>query len=469
MERPDTSPRPAPRAGRPLACALLLLVSIAHAQGPPPFRIDGAAIHRVETGLSERLHLRYPLWYPGPDSTTLALQAYSKNGVEGIVTVPAVSRQVLGGQVRASSTTMPPGIDPDRELLRTASCVPGSWYAWGDPGRPVSSGLLYVSNQSKVAKMGHTVFGGPSSLWFKGRLLAAAGGDTCLANPSQVPASPVIVCALGRRADVSAIAALTAEDPRPRVLFAAHDTSAYAPALSPDGKLVAFLQTTSARTFPMLNLMALNQGPGGITAGRPQFSSPFRESSTEDLGTVTAFSWCPRTFKLPRWGEYGLIAYYRQVITARDDAADGEDRYDLWIVPVSLQSRKLMTKFAFRVVENVSIERSQQSLPPSWRSTKQDGETTYLFFLKAKLMENPLQVARIVPDMHLSLGKIPAQTWEMGPWSGKQEARPINVSVSCSGDGRFLALTAQGAATEVRTATQENVYYEQAYIVPLVP
>lgn len=443
---------------RNLALFLVLAAGTASAQPEPkkPFRIVPGEVRRVETTLPKDFSFRQPVWTsPGSDSTCLALQAYAVAGVHAIVTVPAVARQMAGNGSVSAGLSFPSGLK-DRAGFPNAMLLLGSWYSYKEPKGPSDFGLLYSSNA--FIQLGRAQFPATAkkqAIWFGGARFLEAAGDSSTTSPSSIPSSPLVLCRVGALGTPGDLGAFRLRDKRLWNLTKTPLLSEDRPSLSPDGKVMAYLVASQAEAKRTLNVMALKVSPTGAVSGTPQFPGDASEARSA-LGLVADFSWCPRTFSVPGRGPYGLIAYYRQRLIA---GAGGKQAsaFDLWVVPVSGTGR-LKTSEAFEVARDIYFETGQVTItPPAWHP---DGE--HIFYLSSRGTVNPLQVAEIRQDTHQGATSRAVPVWSLEVWPKNTEFQPQNVSVACSGDGKFLSLIALG-----RTTANDNTYYQQAYIVPL--
>ena len=447
-----------PRCLQALLLALVAGTAFAQAKTEPPFHIVPGEVRRIETGLPEDFNFRQPIWtLPGSDSTSLALQAYAVTGVHAIVTVPAVARQMARDGKVTVGLTYPPSLK-DRAGFKDAMLLLGSWYSYREKGKPPVFGLLYSSNAiTQFGKARFSATAKKQSLWFGGAALLEARGDTAITEPNSIPASPVVVCRYGALGTPGDLGAFRVQEQCRWNLTNTPSISEDRPALSPDGKVVAYLVTSQAEAKQTLNVMPLKSSPTGILSGTPQFPGDASDARRA-LGIVAAFSWCPKTFVDPGRGTYNIIAYYRQRVIA-GLGGKPESAFDLWVVPVSAAGR-LMTTEAFEAARDVYFEYNQVTVaPPAWHP---DGE--HLFYLSTRPGVNPLQVADIGPTAHGATPGRVVPVWSLEVWSQDAKSQPQNVSVACSGDGRFLSLIALG-----RSMSNENIYYEQAYVVPIHP
>jgi len=449
-----------PAARRPMdACpammrALVLVLSLAPALGTTggaqtsaPFAIDPNGIVLVEAGSPTQCHLRQPIWSP-PDGpkVSLALQSYVVDGFSGIVIVDDVPAQIAGSKVMA--TRHLPVLDWTSLAVQNARLWPGGWFLGTYDGK-LHQDFLYSANaqgngrRAKYISPLHSIYIGEN------QLSADAGED--LLFPSQAPGSQLTACQIGVLGEQGDIAAFTPERPQPVNLTSTHDITETMPARCPNADIIAYVEFGPKDPGPALNVLGVTTAGDRLVAKR-QFTDGGRESRSR-LGIVDGFAWCPRVFGTTVQG-YGLIAYYRRRETSSTNPTDV--RRDLYVVPVSLRSKTLLIEQAVRVFEDVSVEFGQiDPTPPAWHP---QGE--YLFFLQFRPGTNPLHVAHIPRTSNLAAARNSIEVWPMEVWTGGSP--PVNLAVSCSGDGRYLAIIAAGNAPQ-----NAGILYNDAYILPL--
>ena len=460
-------PRRRRRSAIGAASLLVLSLSVSRSssdQSTAPFSVDHERMTLVELSAKGDYHLRKPLWTgAAAGANHLALQAYLPNGFRAVVIAPDVSGQMAGGKVVAS-VSIPASIG---ELgAQTANLLLGAWHT----GRK-GPALLFSANTGQ--RRGALVFSRdvPLSIWemdptdqavglrkiVEGREGAAV---VDMSFPHTFPGCPLVVSEFGAwgSTDSRDLAAFRAITPQPVVLFRTPRVAERLPQLCPDPNqdatsfVVAFLETSAARSGdPALNCARIEIAPIGALTATPQFKDGGMES-LRALGVVDGFSWCPAVFKDELRGSYGLLAYYRREVSA--DLSDV--RRELWVVPVSTTG-KILSTLAFRVHPSVEVELSPiDPGAPSWDPT---GE--YLFFLDFRPGTNPAHVAHLPRAIHLQGGAARVSSWPLDEWSNVL-SKPLNKSISCSGDGAYLALVATGQLPQ-----NPEIHYDHAYVVPI--
>ena len=428
----------------------------------PPITIDTGNVAKIELPFKADYHLRQPLWAPEEAGSLLALQAYLAGGFRGLVIAKDVNKQLASGRVAVSLQI--PAFDFAAPAARSAILMLGTWYAVGD-----GVDLVYSANASAVRGAVQYPSSAPYTIWRQVVLggtpetksvcdTRVSGQVVPMTFPSSVPGQPIIVSEMGRWGTANSdIAAFTIVGGVAYNLTKTDELAESTPLLCPNPDpaappVVAYLESDIGEPSPALNCLLITSARDGSMTATRQYQDRGAESR-RNLGTVSAFSWCPRTFRDPNRGSYGLIAYYRQEISKQSES---DVHHELWIVPVSLKG-KILANQAFRVHSSVSVESSKLDItPPAW-----DPSGEYLYFLEFKPGTNPLWVARITSDMHLAGNKAPVPAWPLNAWAHLESA-PVNLSVSCSGDGNYLAIVAVGRAPH-----NENIQYDQAYVLPV--
>ncbi len=433
-------------AGSLFLVGLLFCCPNARGQGEPPFKIDLAGMAEFDPGLPGDFHLRQPRWTPGEAAGChLALQAYKKRGIKGIVIANDVPAQMGGGKVHAS-LKLPPMPFNSAAVARAVLYV-GTWFADSRV-----EALLYAANSNRD-QTGYSSAG--QSIWLdRVRLASASEEDLCF--PSCAPGSPLIVCEMGRWGQTGGdLAGFTLDDPTPRKLTKTPDLAESRPARCPfrDADVVAYLEARPGMQTGVLNAMVVSRTANHQMSAARCFVDGGTESR-KTLGLVRGFAWAPRTFHIAGRGTYGLLAYYRAQ-PKPDDPADV--RHDLWVVPVS-QAGRILVGHALKVFEGVAVENAElDPTPPAWHP---DGE--HLFFLQFQPGSNPLYVAHVPAGAHFAEGKVAISSWQLGG-SLPMDEQLVNLAVSCSGDGRYLALIASGMLDQ----DEEAKYYARAFILPI--
>lgn len=435
------------------SCALALFVlplaaaPDAGAQEPAPFRIHPESIATLAAPPGD-YHLGRPLFTPpGSESDCLALQAAVWGGFGGFIVAMDLEGQLAAqGDTRARTlnTVLRPKVNWRSADASRARLWYGTWFidAGGKPA------FLYDSNGNNPGDQAGP-FGYSRSIWMDdARICSRTGTD--ITFPSSVPGSDLVLCQVGKWGDMADIGCFTLDDPTVKSLTSSQEISETSAAQCPGSEVVAFLESRERNGNSALNTMLLKREKEGGISGQKQFPDG-GAASLRQLGPVDAFSWCPRTFTDEGRGTYGLLAYYAEV-PQRDDPS--KVRRDLYVVPVTMTG-KIIASSRQLIFQNVQVETELLPTPPAWYPS---GE--YIFFVESIPGQNPLRVARIPPDSHFRSDHPPIDSWPLRIWEEKDA--PYNIAVACSGDGKYLGIVAKG-----RSAKSDQIYYENAYVVPL--
>lgn len=430
------------RVGLVAAIALAAMTTVARAT---TFSVDADNMLVLDVP-SGSYHVRQPMWTPEETGRCdLAVQAYlvgGRDGFSGFAQFADVPARMSTGDALPSAQI------PRADWTKSTSAANARlWHAaWYSSGKDAA--LLYDSNGKRTAR-GVQYVSDTFSIWLGDNQVAEVVGED-LTTPSHVQGSPLILCQVGREGTPVDIGAFQLDGRPVMRLTSTPSMDERQPAQGPGMDIVAFTETSRQDAGAGLNVMKLTRGTDGTFTGKKYYTDP--SQARAELGNVLAFAWSPRVLEDASRGDYGMLAYY----TVRSLPADPKDvRVELWVVPVSVSGR-VLSGHALRVSPAIAYDRQVNPAPPAWHP---DGE--HLFFLGFDPGSNPAYVAHVPPELHFSEGQGTVEVESLPLWPNGSEPL-INVSLSCSPDGAYLAVIATGKANDT-----QNPYYDHAYVMSL--